>query len=159
MSQEEPGEDGLYHWKLVIGAQGARGTVWHDVIWSDKKHVGMVHRGPSAWDSRRAHGHIRMWHLADIDARNIGNLNTSRRGRARRSTLYRTLTRIVIRGSKTSSGRPSLRVFYREVLCLLYQGFPNTSILSQQSLSVTLMEDSGLMPSQWRMGWTQYTLA
>ena len=75
VSQEEPGEDGLYHWKLVIGAQGAPGTIWHDVIWSDKKHVGMVHRGPSAWNPHRAHGHIRMWHLADIDARSVGNLN------------------------------------------------------------------------------------
>lgn len=70
-----PGDDGLYHWKLLIGAENAAGTVWHDVIWSDKKHVGMEHRGPKPFDAAKAHGHIKTWHIADIDASHIAQLN------------------------------------------------------------------------------------
>ncbi|EPS96633.1 hypothetical protein FOMPIDRAFT_1053130 [Fomitopsis schrenkii] len=73
--QQEPGDDGLYHWKLLIGDEHAAGTVWHDVIWSDKKHIGMEHRGPKPFDAAKAHGHIKTWHIADIDAAHVAELN------------------------------------------------------------------------------------
>ena len=65
----------MYHWKLLIGAENAADTVWHDVIWSDKKHIGMEHRGPKSFDAAKAHGHIKTWHIADIDASHIAQLN------------------------------------------------------------------------------------
>ncbi|KAH9913506.1 uncharacterized protein B0H18DRAFT_960271 [Fomitopsis serialis] len=74
--QQTPGDDGLYHWKLLIGAERAAGTVWHDVIWSDKKHIGMEHRGPKAFDAAKSKGHIKTWHIADIDAAHVAHLNT-----------------------------------------------------------------------------------
>lgn len=35
----------------------------------------MVHRGPKAFDAAKAQGHIKTWHIADIDAAHVAQLN------------------------------------------------------------------------------------
>ncbi|EPS94870.1 hypothetical protein FOMPIDRAFT_1026038 [Fomitopsis schrenkii] len=78
--QQDPGADGKYHWKLLIGDENASGTVWHDVVWSDDISVGMKHRGPKAYDRAHRGGNIHTWHIANIDASHIGQLNAIAKG-------------------------------------------------------------------------------
>ncbi|KAI0733855.1 hypothetical protein C8Q72DRAFT_560576 [Fomitopsis betulina] len=75
--QQQPGSDGgLYHWKLLIGSEHAAGTVGHDIVWANSKHNSLAHRGPTPFSAAATeHTHIQTWHLANIDAAHIAQLN------------------------------------------------------------------------------------
>ncbi|KAG6910397.1 hypothetical protein DXG01_010752 [Tephrocybe rancida] len=42
--REQPGEDGKYHWRMLLGTKDPLGGTWHDVVWSDNIDIGMRHR-------------------------------------------------------------------------------------------------------------------
>lgn len=69
-------DGGLYHWKLLIGSEHAAGTVGHDIVWANSKHNSLAHRGPTPFSAAATeHTHIQTWHLANIDAAHIAQLN------------------------------------------------------------------------------------
>lgn len=65
------GDDGLYHWKLFLADAGSTTTgVWHDVVWSDDKDVGMVHRGPKPYAEAMSRNLVKVWEIGAVDEAN-----------------------------------------------------------------------------------------
>ncbi|KAH7885001.1 hypothetical protein F5I97DRAFT_1928420 [Phlebopus sp. FC_14] len=65
--QQDAGNDGLYHWKLFLATEGKTTSgVWHDVVWSPDKDVGMLHRGPISYSEAKSRNLLGIWEIGTI---------------------------------------------------------------------------------------------
>ncbi|KAG6910395.1 hypothetical protein DXG01_010750 [Tephrocybe rancida] len=71
--QEQPGSDGKYHWRMLLGTKDPLQGTWHDVIWSDNCEIGMKHRSKE-WKADRSKGVLGTYDLGSMKSQSEDKL-------------------------------------------------------------------------------------
>ncbi|KAF8574096.1 hypothetical protein K439DRAFT_1624600 [Ramaria rubella] len=75
--QQKADDDRLYHWKLFLADHGSKSKgVWHDVVWSADKDVGMEHRGPKPFDEAKSRLLVALHLIGAIAAKDAAQFST-----------------------------------------------------------------------------------